>query len=310
MPERCPARQNTGRSAAEIRFGHLPHINVQHSRISRTIIERAFHARASRIRAETSSLPKRARSAFLPEDISRFERIINEVFKELCADGTISTATDPSRTRKRLAQRLIRLASSGWSEIQIRQLLLRAFHNEASARRHADLVERVPSHAPELKPERKSSRCSSRKTERVWRSWSTSPIWKSIRRHRLAEEPHCRECARGGLKIIASHVDHIKPHRGDWWLFVDYKNTQSLCARHHRLWKQHRNRRDHFIAKREHGRTKLSPQGAFATGQQSLGTESQRSFDIATSQRGFDIATTQTPRVAGISPFLKPIDAI
>ena len=44
-----------------------------------------------------------------------------------------------------------------------------------------------------------------------WRSWCKSPIWKSIRRHRLAEEPHCRQCALEGRTVVASHVDHIRP---------------------------------------------------------------------------------------------------
>ena len=47
-----------------------------------------------------------------------------------------------------------------------------------------------------------------------------SPIWKSIRRHRLAEEPQCRECAIEGT-IPANQVDHIEPHRGEWSLFMN-----------------------------------------------------------------------------------------
>ena len=28
-------------------------------------------------------------------------------------------------------------------------------------------------------------------------------------------------------------VDHVKPHRGDWALFIDPANHQSLCKHHH-----------------------------------------------------------------------------
>ena len=50
-----------------------------------------------------------------------------------------------------------------------------------------------------------------RGVEPLWHSWCKSPIWKSIRRHRLAEEPHCRECAIEGRTVPANHVDHIEP---------------------------------------------------------------------------------------------------
>ena len=68
----------------------------------------------------------------------------------------------------------------------------------------------------------------------AWASWYRSPIWKSIRRHRLTEESQCRECAIEGRTVAASHVDHVEPHRGDWSLFLQYENTQSLCVRHHK----------------------------------------------------------------------------
>jgi len=56
-----------------------------------------------------------------------------------------------------------------------------------------------------------------------WRSWCKSPIWKSIRRHRLAEEPLCRQCAIEGRTVAASHVDHVDPHRGQLLLFFKYE---------------------------------------------------------------------------------------
>ena len=80
------------------------------------------------------------------------------------------------------------------------------------------------------------------RAEPLWRSWCKSPIWKSIRRHRLAEEPQCRQCAIEGRTIVASHVDHITPHLGQWLLFFKYENTQSLCAHHHNMHKQQEKR--------------------------------------------------------------------
>jgi 5-methylcytosine-specific restriction protein A len=83
---------------------------------------------------------------------------------------------------------------------------------------------------------------ATRRAEPLWRSWCKSPIWKSIRRHRLAEEPRCRQCAIEGRTVAASHVDHITPHLGQWLLFFKYENTQSLCAHHHNMHKQQERR--------------------------------------------------------------------
>jgi 5-methylcytosine-specific restriction protein A len=89
-------------------------------------------------------------------------------------------------------------------------------------------------HSLSPKLERDRSSQDTRLVEQAaWASWYRSPIWKSIRRHRLTEEPQCRECVIEGRTVAASHVDHVEPHRGDWSLFMQYENTQSLCVRHH-----------------------------------------------------------------------------
>ena len=49
----------------------------------------------------------------------------------------------------------------------------------------------------------------------------------------LVREPFCRECAKAGRRTPAEVVDHIRPHRGDWDLFKDPSNFQSLCKTHH-----------------------------------------------------------------------------
>ena len=77
-----------------------------------------------------------------------------------------------------------------------------------------------------------------RGVEPLWHSWCKSPIWKSIRRQRLAEEPRCRQCTIEGRTVAANYVDHINPHLGQWLLFFKYENTQSLCAYHHNMHKQ------------------------------------------------------------------------
>ena len=86
---------------------------------------------------------------------------------------------------------------------------------------------------------------SKRRGEPSWRTWHKSPIWKSIKRHRLAEEPCCRCCALEGRAVVASHVDHLTPHSGKWLLFIKYENTQSLCSHHHHALKQQDRRGGH-----------------------------------------------------------------
>jgi len=61
-----------------------------------------------------------------------------------------------------------------------------------------------------------------------------TPIWtQELRPAQLLREPFCRECARHGLRVRASVVDHVIPHKGNWQMFIDPKNHQSLCKRCH-----------------------------------------------------------------------------
>ena len=64
----------------------------------------------------------------------------------------------------------------------------------------------------------------------VWHRWYSLPVFRDeLRPMQLLKEPFCRECARQGRRIRATDVDHITPHRGDWALFVNPHNLQSLC---------------------------------------------------------------------------------
>jgi hypothetical protein len=75
------------------------------------------------------------RSAFRPEALSAFDKIFDEAWKELLADRVFpSSVLDTDETRTRLAQKVLTFASSGWTDNQIKQLVLRAFRNEAARR--------------------------------------------------------------------------------------------------------------------------------------------------------------------------------
>ena len=79
-----------------------------------------------------------------------------------------------------------------------------------------------------------------RRASAAYHGWYSLPIWTdNLRPAQLLREPFCRECAKQfpaddpRHRTRATVVDHIVPHRGNWKLFVDPANHQSLCKRHH-----------------------------------------------------------------------------
>lgn len=82
-----------------------------------------------------------------------------------------------------------------------------------------------PAHKPAKAPRRSSAQ---------WHGWYGLDVWRNdLRPTQLLREPFCRECAKAGRRTPATRVDHVKPHRGDWALFTDRANLQSLCERCH-----------------------------------------------------------------------------
>lgn len=57
--------------------------------------------------------------------------------------------------------------------------------------------------------------------------------WQGYRKLFLAEHPVCINCKRKGRIVLATVVDHIKPHRQDMTLFWMEGNHQALCKRCH-----------------------------------------------------------------------------
>lgn len=80
-------------------------------------------------------------------------------------------------------------------------------------------------YCPKHKPAKAGRRVSAQ-----WHGWYSLPIWtEDLRPAQLLREPFCRECAKFGRRTRATEVDHIQPHRGDWTVFTDRSNLQSLC---------------------------------------------------------------------------------
>lgn len=63
----------------------------------------------------------------------------------------------------------------------------------------------------------------------AWRWMYGTEDWKLLRGDQLLREPFCRECARRGVRRYATDVDHIRDHKGDWAVFTDPANLESLC---------------------------------------------------------------------------------
>jgi len=68
--------------------------------------------------------------------------------------------------------------------------------------------------------------------------WYNTAQWRKLRQMVLNEEPLCRMCHKAGRITPADAVDHIKPHGGDWELFISRDNLQALCRECHNTQKQ------------------------------------------------------------------------
>lgn len=57
--------------------------------------------------------------------------------------------------------------------------------------------------------------------------------WQKASKAFLKAHPLCERCKAEGRYTKATVVDHIKPHKGDYNLFWDRNNWQSLCKQCH-----------------------------------------------------------------------------
>ena len=57
--------------------------------------------------------------------------------------------------------------------------------------------------------------------------------WKTRRRLILKRNPFCAECKKKNRLVFAEVIDHIIPHKGNWTLFLDNDNLQTLCRKCH-----------------------------------------------------------------------------
>lgn len=96
----------------------------------------------------------RARIAFGPEALSRFNQIIEEVSLNLVDDGLADELVKSHEMRRKLAIRLLGFARLWWTDTQIKQLLLRTLRNQISASRQNQTAAGVETRAENLEQDR------------------------------------------------------------------------------------------------------------------------------------------------------------
>lgn len=68
---------------------------------------------------------------------------------------------------------------------------------------------------------------------KAYSQWYGLAIWKRLRLEQLRKEPLCHMCRAVGDITPATVANHTIAHKGDWELFTDPGNLDSLCKRHH-----------------------------------------------------------------------------
>jgi hypothetical protein len=79
-----------------------------------------------------------ARRSFNPEALSQIAVIVDDVWKELAIEGAYTPSQSSAPARSFVARKVFQLAQAQWSATQIKELLLRAVHNEISILRRKD----------------------------------------------------------------------------------------------------------------------------------------------------------------------------
>ncbi len=77
--------------------------------------------------------------------------------------------------------------------------------------------------------QRERGRNRDRRAEQPWRAWYDLDIWRNpitgLRAQQLARQPMCEVCRR----VRATIAHHRHPHNGEWEMFIDPENLQSVC---------------------------------------------------------------------------------
>ena len=93
----------------------------------------------------------------------------------------------------------------------------------------ATVGEYCEDHAPKRDYSSEYLRRSTKDTDK----WYKQKAWQIRRAMQLRKQPLCEECLKRGEYVKATDVDHIEPHKGNYEVFIDPDNLQSLCHECH-----------------------------------------------------------------------------
>ena len=66
-----------------------------------------------------------------------------------------------------------------------------------------------------------------------YKRWYKLKIWLDLRGVQLDKNPLCERCVNNGKYVEATVVNHKIPHKGEWKLFNDPENLESVCKHCH-----------------------------------------------------------------------------
>ncbi|MBX3543592.1 HNH endonuclease [Chelatococcus sp.] len=79
------------------------------------------------------------------------------------------------------------------------------------------------------KQQRDREHDAKRRDEKPWRGWYKTAAWQAARNAQLNSQPLCERCLPRDEIVPATVVNHRRAHQGDWSLFIDPKNHESVC---------------------------------------------------------------------------------
>jgi 5-methylcytosine-specific restriction endonuclease McrA len=88
----------------------------------------------------------------------------------------------------------------------------------------------------------------------AYRPWYSLKAWKTARSYQLALHPLCERCLQSEEVVEATVVNHRVPFKGNWSLFIDPDNHESVCAPHHDALIQREEKRGYVIGSDLDGR--------------------------------------------------------
>jgi len=83
------------------------------------------------------TIDRRRPGSFTPEALHNYARLFEGVWNELVEEGLVGACENSRSYRNLLAESVFRLAQAPWTDMQMRQLLVRGFRNEAARRQRS-----------------------------------------------------------------------------------------------------------------------------------------------------------------------------